>query len=217
MSAHTALRILLVDDHPVVRRGVADILIESFARATVQQVSCGADAIRFTRAGRWDLVILDLTLPDGSGLDVLKRIREIEPRTPVLILSVHAADQFEKRTIAAGASGYLTKQAADVEVVTVVNRLVRGGKYFSAEVLAQMAARTRFTSDERPHERLSDREYEVLRQIGSGRTVSEIATLLALSVKTISTYRARLMEKMAMRTNAELTRYAVSHRLAEDE
>ena len=217
MSARSALRILLVDDHPVVRRGVADILIESFADATVQQVACGADAIRLTRDGRWDLVILDLTLPDGSGLDVLKRIREIQPRTPVLILSVHGADQFEKRTIAAGASGYLTKQAADVELVTAVNRLVRGGKYFSAEVLTQMAARTLAASEERPHERLSDREYEVLRQIGSGRTVSEIARLLTLSVKTVSTYRARLMEKMAMRTNAELTRYAVSHRLADDE
>jgi DNA-binding NarL/FixJ family response regulator len=216
MSVRSALRILLVDDHPVVRRGVADILIESFAGATVRQVACGADAIRLTGTGRWDLVILDLTLPDGSGLDVLKRIREIQPRTPVLILSVHAADQFEKRTIAAGASGYLTKQAADVELVTAVNRLVRGGRYFSPEVLAQMAVRT-FSASDRPHERLSDREYEVLRQIGSGRTVSEIARSLTLSVKTVSTYRSRLMEKMAMRTNAELTRYAVSHRLADDE
>ena len=217
MSGSTAWRILLVDDHPVVRRGVADILIDSFALATVHQVSCGADAIRLMRSGAWDLVILDLTLPDGSGLDVLKRIREMQARVPVLILSVHAADQFAKRASAAGASGYLTKQAADVELVTVVNRLMRGGKHFSPDLLQPVGMRPHASDDDRPHERLSDREYEVLRLIGSGRTVSEIAKSLSLSVKTVSTYRARLMEKMAMRTNAELTRYAVSHHLGEDD
>jgi DNA-binding NarL/FixJ family response regulator len=160
-------------------------------------------------------MILDLSLPDGSGLDVLKRVRQAQPRLPVLILSMHTPDQFARRAIAGGASGYLTKDAADAELVVAVSRLVRGGKYFGPDVLEQVALGLHPDRDERPHERLSDREYEVLRLIGSGRTVSEIATQLALSVKTVSTYRARVLEKMDMRTNAELTHYAVRHGLAE--
>jgi DNA-binding NarL/FixJ family response regulator len=160
-------------------------------------------------------MVLDLSLPDGSGLDVLKRVRERRPRLPVLILSMHAADQFARRAIAAGASGYLTKDAADSELVTAVSRLSRGGKYFGPEVLERVALGLHPDREDRPHERLSDREYQVLRMIGSGKTVSEIATELTLSVKTVSTYRARVLEKMKMRTNAELTHYAVRHGLAE--
>jgi two-component system, NarL family, invasion response regulator UvrY len=209
------LRIMLVDDHPIVRRGLRDILIEAFADATIEEVGNGTEAIAIARARHWDIVILDLTLPDCSGLDVLKRVRESQTRVPVLVLSMHAADQFARRTISAGASGYLTKDTADTELVNAVTKLVTGGKYFGPEVLERVVLSLHPDSEASPHERLSDREFQVLRMIGEGRTVSEIAAELTLSVKTISTYRARVLEKMGMRTTAELTRYAVRHGLVE--
>jgi DNA-binding NarL/FixJ family response regulator len=212
----TSLRVILVDDHPIVRRGLRDILVDAFPGAVIHEVGSGREAIASLQsAHQWSVMVLDLSLPDGSGLDVLKRVRERRPRLPVLILSMHAADQFARRAIAAGASGYLTKDAADSELVTAVSRLSRGGKYFGPEVLERVALGLHPDREDRPHERLSDREYQVLRMIGSGKTVSEIATELTLSVKTVSTYRARVLEKMKMRTNAELTHYAVRHGLAE--
>ena len=218
MNAPTTVsvqRILLVDDHPIVRRGVGEILARAFPQAIIHEVGSGAEAMSHVRCQPWDIVVLDLTLPDGSGLDVLKRIREAQARLPVLILSMHAADQFARRAIAAGASGYLTKDAADLELVTAVTRLMRGGRYFAPHIMEQVVISMTPDRDSRPHERLSDREYEVLRMIGSGKTVSEIASALTLSVKTVSTYRARVLEKMDMRTNAELTHYVVSHKLLE--
>ena len=212
IEGRPALRIMLVDDHPIVRRGLRDILVEAFDQAVIHEVGSAHEAMALARAQSWSVVILDLSLPDASGLDVLKKIRDARPRLPVLILSMHAVDQFARRAIAAGASGYLTKEAADAELVTAVMRLLRGGKYFGADVLEGMTVRQP-GGDERPHERLSDREYQVLRMIGSGKTVSEIASELVLSVKTVSTYRARVLEKMEMRTNAELTHYVVRHGL----
>ena len=211
----SSLRIMLVDDHPIVRRGLRDILVDAFAGAIIHEVGYGRDAIALIHSQMWHVMVLDLSLPDGSGLDVLKRVRELRPRLPVLILSMHAADQFARRAIAAGASGYLTKDAADSELVTAVSRIARGGKYFGPEVLERVALGLHPDREDRPHERLSDREYQVLRMIGGGKTVSEIATELGLSVKTVSTYRARVLEKMKMRTNAELTHYAVRHGIAE--
>lgn len=217
VTGHVAasLRFLLVDDHPIVRRGLRDILVDAFTGAVIHEVGSGREASALARSHQWDVVILDLSLPDGSGLDVLKRVRHVRPRLPVLILSMHTADQFARRAIAAGAAGYLTKDTADAELVRAVSRLLRGGKYFGSAVLERVALGLHPDRDERPHERLSDREYEVLRLIGGGRTVSEIASALGLSVKTVSTYRARVLEKMGMRTNAELTHYVVSHGLTE--
>ena len=209
------LRILLVDDHPIVRRGIRDVLAEAFAGAVIHAVGSGREALMLVRGHDWHVMILDLSLPDGSGLEVLKRVRRWQPRLPVLILSMHSAEQFARRAIAAGASGYLTKDAADGELVTAVTRLLRGGKYFGPHVLERVALGLHPDREERPHERLSDREYQVLRMIGCGKTVSEIAAELTLSVKTVSTYRARVLVKMDMRTNAELTHYAVRHGLAE--
>lgn len=211
----TTLRIMLVDDHPVVRRGVRDILADSLENAVIHEVGSGGEAVMLVRSHPWHVIILDLSLPDASGLDVLKRIRQIRPRLPVLILSMHAADQFARRAVAAGASGYLTKETADTELVTAVTRLIRGGRYFGSEVLERVAFGLHPDRDARPHERLSDREYQVMRMIGGGKTVSQIALELALSVKTVSTYRARVLEKMDMRTNAELTHYAVRNGLVE--
>ena len=214
-AAVSSLRIMLVDDHPIVRRGVRDILAEAFPNAYIEEVGSGSEAIALVHGSVWDIVILDLTLPDGSGLDVMKRIREMQSRLPVLILSMHAADQFARRAIAAGASGYLTKDTADMELVTAASRLLRGGKYFGPQVLEHVALGLHPDHAECPHERLSDREYQILRMIGGGRTVSEIAITLGLSVKTVSTYRVRVLKKMDMRTNAELTHYVVQHKLTE--
>jgi two-component system, NarL family, invasion response regulator UvrY len=212
-AAIVTLRIMLVDDHPIVRRGVRDILVDAFPGATVEEVGSGADAVSLAGAHNWDVAILDLTLPDGSGLDVLKRLRQLQPRVPVLILSMHAPEHFARRAILAGASGYLTKDTADTELVTAVTQLLQGGRYFGPEVMQGVVLSMHPDSPDRPHERLSDREYQVLRMIGHGKTVSEIASELTLSVKTVSTYRTRVLEKMGMRTNAELTRYAVQHGL----
>ena len=212
-AATVTLRIMLVDDHPIVRRGVRDILVDAFPGATVEEVGSGADAVSLAGTHNWDVAILDLTLPDGSGLDVLKRLRQLQPRVPVLILSMHAPEHFARRAILAGASGYLTKDTADTELVTAVTQLLQGGKYFNPEVMHGVVLSMHPDNPDRPHERLSDREYQVLRMIGGGKTVSEIASELTLSVKTVSTYRTRVLEKMGMRTNAELTRYAVQHGL----
>ena len=212
-AATVTLRIMLVDDHPIVRRGVRDILVDAFPGATVEEVRSGADAVSLAGTHNWDFAILDLTLPDGSGLDVLKRLRQLQPRVPVLILSMHAPEHFARRAILAGASGYLTKDTADTELVTAVTQLLQGGRYFGPDVMQGVVLSMHPDSPDRPHERLSDREYQVLRMIGHGKTVSEIASELTLSVKTVSTYRTRVLEKMGMRTNAELTRYAVQHGL----
>jgi DNA-binding NarL/FixJ family response regulator len=206
---------MLVDDHPIVRRGVRDILVEAFPQAAIGEAASGDEAMSLAYGERWDLVILDLTLPDCSGLEVLKRVRERQGRLPVLILSMHRPEQFARRAISAGASGYLTKDAADAELVTAVTRLLRGGRYFDAEVLERVVEGMHPDRADRPHETLSDREFQVLRMISSGKTVTEIAGALLLSVKTVSTYRARVLEKMELRTNAELTRYAVRHGLIE--
>lgn len=204
------LRMMLVDDHPIVRRGVRDILLVAFPSAIIAEVNSGASAMSLVSSDeRWDLVVLDLSLPDESGLDVLKRIRDKQQKLPVLILSMHAADQFARRAIIAGASGYLTKDAADVDLVTAVTRVLRGGKYFAPDVLENVALGIHPDREAMPHDLLSDREYQVLIGIASGKTVSELATELGIGIKTVSTYRARLLEKMGMRNNAELTRYAI--------
>jgi DNA-binding NarL/FixJ family response regulator len=201
-SRAPTLRILLVDDHPIVRRGLRDVLADAFTDSVIHAVGSGREALTLARGHQWDVMILDLTLPDASGLEVLKQVRELLPRLPVLILSMHSAEQFARRAIAAGAAGYLTKDTADAELVTAVARLLRGGKYFGPHVLERVALGLHPDREQRPHERLSDREYQVLRMIGHGKTVSEIAAELSLSVKTVSTYRARELVMMDMRTNA---------------
>jgi DNA-binding NarL/FixJ family response regulator len=203
---------MLVDDHPVVRRGVRDILAEAFPTSAIAEVSSGEEAVSRVRTQRWDLVVLDLTLPDGSGLDVLKRVRQIEEQLPVLILSMHGAEQFGRRAIAGGASGYLTKETADLELVTAVTRIIRGSTYFGREILEEAAFGIR-PGRERPDQRLSGREYEVFRMLVRGQTVKLIGAELGLSAKTISTYRRRILAKMQMTSNAELHRYAVLHSL----
>jgi two-component system invasion response regulator UvrY len=207
-----SLRFLVVDDHAVVRRGLAEILRDSFPGASCVEAANGSDGLRRFREGEWDAVVLDVELPDRSGLDLISEMKARAPRTPVLVLSVHAESAFAVRALKAGASAYLSKESAPEELVEAVRKARSGGRYVSA-ILAGRLADVVASGGKEPHESLSDREFEVLRLIASGRTVSGIAELLHLSVKTISTYRVRILEKTGMKTNAELTRYAISRGL----
>jgi two-component system invasion response regulator UvrY len=169
---------------------------------------------RLVREENWDLVVLDISLGGGrNGLDALKKIREIRPRLRVLILTMHAEEQYASRAFKAGAAGYITKDSARAELLKAINKVSEGGKYVSPALAEKLIGYLQRGSDRPPHEALSDREFEVMRLIASGKTVREIAELLSLSDKTISTYRARLLEKMEMKTSAELTHYAIRNKL----
>ncbi len=209
------ITILVVDDHPVVRRGVRQILAEDPDLVVGGEARDGQEARHLVRARDWDVVLLDLSLPDQSGLEVLKDLRKQYPRLPVLVLSMHSEEQFAVRALKAGAAGYLTKESAPQDLVEAIHKVVNGGKHVSATLAERLAADLGSATDLPPHERLSDREYQVLRLIASGKTVGQIASQLSLSVKTISTYRSRILEKMHMKTNAELTHYALRNRVVE--
>jgi DNA-binding NarL/FixJ family response regulator len=203
-------RILLIDDHPIVRLGVRRILMEHFNPVFIGEAG-DAESGRAQALGEpWDVVVLDITMPGAVGLDVLKHIREQRPDLPILVLSIHPANQFARRALSAGASGYLTKDSATSELVGAIEDVRRGRRYVSEAVKATMGSGARAIAT---HETLSDREYQALRMLGSGRTVSEISEELGLSVKTVSTYRARVLQKLGMRTNAELMRYAMENGL----
>ena len=209
------MKILLVDDHALVRRGVTQVLREDFPDLTIVEKDTAQDAIEATQTTPWDLVMLDINLPDKSGLDALKDIKRITPNLPVLMLSLHPEAQYAKRAFKAGASGYLTKDQAPEEVTIAVKRILQGGRCVSAALAEQLAADLGAASGETPalHRLLSDRELEVLRLIGSGKAPTDIAEQLALSIKTVSTYRARVLEKLNLRTTADLIRFTVDHQL----
>lgn len=203
-------RILIVDDHPVVREGIGRVLATALPGVDLGSAEDSAEALQALADAAYDLVVLDLALPGDDGNLVLRRIRQAHPGLPVLILSMHPADQFARRAVQAGAVGYVSKGSNPAELVLAVKAALAGG----GSAIAERDTNSRQDGDKRlPHESLSDREYQVLRMIGLGRTVSEIAGELSLSVKTISTYRARILEKTGMRTNAELMRYVMTHRL----
>jgi DNA-binding NarL/FixJ family response regulator len=207
------IRILLVDDHPVVREGIRTILTERLRGAYVGEAADADAALRLVAADPWDVVIADISLPGTSGLDLIKELQRLYPTLPTLVLSMHPAAQFARRALGAGAAGYLTKDSAPEELVAAIDEARRGHRYVSRDAGDVL----RWASKEvtAPHEALSDREYQVLRMVGSGQTVSDIARHLGLSVKTISTYRTRVLEKLGMRTNAELMRYAIENSLLE--
>jgi two-component system, NarL family, invasion response regulator UvrY len=203
-------RILLIDDHPIVRLGVRRILSDHFNPVFIGEAGDAESGATQALTEEWDVVVLDITMPGAVGLDVLKNIREQRPLLPILVLSIHPANQFARRALHAGASGYLTKDSAPSELVGAIEDVKRGRRYVSEAVKATMAGtKSRIAT----HETLSDREYQALRMLGSGRTVSEISEELGLSVKTVSTYRARVLQKLGMRTNAELMRYVMENGL----
>ncbi len=207
------LRILLADDHAVVRQGVKQILADAFANAMFGEAQNTHELLDLVATERWDIVVLDLTMPGGNGLEALKQLKHSQPQLPVLMLSMYPEDQYAVRTIRAGAAGYLNKESAPEELVTAIRKVLNGGEYVSASVADELVLHARHEDDQPVHKHLSDREYQVLCLIAAGKEVKEISTELSLSAKTISTYRARLLEKMNLKTNAELTHYAIQNNL----
>ena len=205
-------KILIIDDYELLREGVMRVFDKQLERPVFGEASNGPEAMRLVREQHWDVAVLDISLGDRNGLDVLRELKQIRPRLPVLMLSMHSGEQFARRAFKAGAAGYITKDSPRAEFVTAVNKVMSGGRYVSPAVAEEFI----FDLDLRsgfPHEALSEREFEVLRLIASGKTVSKIATILLLSESTISTYRRRILEKMEMKTNAELTHYSIRNKL----
>jgi two-component system, NarL family, invasion response regulator UvrY len=210
------MRILIADDHAVVRQGLKQILAGAFKRASFGEAADSQQTLERVWKERWDVVILDLTMPGRSGLQVLAEIKRAYPKLPVLILSIHPEDQFAVRLLKAGAAGYLTKETAPEELVGAVRKAVAGGRYISPGLAEKMASLLTNDAPGAPHEALSDREFLILNLIASGKSVSVIARELSLSVKTVSTYRGRVLEKMGLSNNAQLVHYAFQNRLVRE-
>jgi DNA-binding NarL/FixJ family response regulator len=207
------MRILIADDHAVVRHGLKQILADDFKRADFGEASTGQEALTKVWKEKWDVVVLDITMPGRGGLEVLKEIKKSRPKLPVLVLSMHPEDQFAVRVLKAGASGYMTKESAPEELVGAIKKVMSGGRHVSTSLAELMAAYISIDAKRPPHELLSNREFQVMRLIASGKTVSAIAKELSLSVRTVSTYRTRILDKTGMKTNAELTHYAIQNNL----
>ena len=207
------LRVLIADDHVVVRQGLKQILGGTPELLVAGEATNGQEVLDKVRAEVWDVVVLDISMPDRSGLDILKQLRSERPELPVLVLSMHSEDQYAVRVLKAGANGYLTKDSAPDELVKAIRKVVSGGTYVSSFLAEKLAFEIGTDSSRLPHETLSDREFQVLRLIAAGESVTEIAAELYLSVKTVSTYRARLLQKMNLTTNAELIHYAMHNHL----
>ncbi len=207
------MRILIIDDHAVARKGLRCILEAGFSHAVFGEADNAREALQKIKDHHWDLVVLDISMPGRNGLEVLQVVRTSRPGLPVLVLSMHPEDQYAVRVIKSGAAGYITKESAPEDLLRAVRKVLSGGRYISRALAEEMAAYIIQDYQKPPHELLSNREFQVLLLISSGRTVSEIGVEISLSVKTISTYRARILEKMGMRTNAQLAEYAIRMKL----
>lgn len=207
------MKVLIADDHAIVRRGLRHILAEEFSRLEVGEARNAQEALRLAQERTWDIIVLDISMPGRSGVEVLKELKQVCPKTPVLILTGHPEEQYAIRVLRAGAAGYMNKETAPDHLIAAVRKVIGGGRYISPALAELLAVSMGGDSARMPHEDLSDREYQVLCMIASGKTVGHIADELGLSVKTISTYRARVLEKMGMKTNAELTHYAIRNNL----
>lgn len=209
----TSPKILIADDHPIFRSGVKQILCQKIKERSIVEAPSAREAMRLVRGDDWDLVMLDVSMFDGGGLDILKQIKSMRPRIPVLMLSTWPNCQLAMRAIANGASGYLQKNCDPDQLNTAVDKLMQGGKYVSDCVATELLFNLERKQDEVPHRKLSDREFEIMLMIAVGKSLSRIAQELLLSVKTVSTYRTRLLQKMGMGTNADVIRYALREKL----
>jgi two-component system, NarL family, invasion response regulator UvrY len=207
------IRILVADDHTVVREGVKQILTGLDDMIVEDEAENGQETLEKVSHGNYDVVLLDISMPGRSGLEILEDILTLQPRLSVLILSMHPEEQYAIRALRAGASGYLTKSSASHELIDAIRKVSRGGKYVTASLAEKLAMELDSKADKQRHEKLSNREYQVMLMLASGKSVSEIADELCLSVKTVSTYRTRIMDKMGMKKNAELTFYAMNNNL----
>jgi two-component system invasion response regulator UvrY len=208
-------KILVVDDHAVVRRGLQQIVSDSLDVVLVNEAKNGEEALAQVQKTRHDLVLLDISLPDRTGIDVLKDLKAIQPDLPVLMLSIHPEEQFAIRALRAGASGYLTKACPPEELILAIRKILAGEKYVSANFAQRLISNLNKAGPNLPHQNLSDREHQVMCMISQGRTPKQIASELKVSIKTVSTYRSRILEKMNMQSNAEITRYCLEHELIE--
>lgn len=204
------IKILIADDHPIVRRGLREILTETKDLFDVHEAESGPEVLERLNGNNYDVLVLDISMPGMSGLDVLKQVKKMKSSTPVLILSRHPEQQYAVRSVRAGASGYLTKESAPQELSSAIQKLAHGGKYVSASMADQLLDYLKDDSTKKPHEKLSDREFQVMEMIASGKTVGEIAEEMLLSVNTISTYRMRVLEKMKLENNAQIMYYAIN-------
>ncbi|MEW6713843.1 MAG: response regulator transcription factor [Nitrospirota bacterium] len=207
------IKVLITDDHAVVRKGLKQIIDETPGMLAVDEAASGHEAMEKIRKNEYDVVLLDIAMPGKSGLDTLKELKLERPSLPVLILTIYPEEQYALRVLKAGAAGYLTKESAPAELVTAIKKVSEGGRYISPSLAEKLAFNIGTDTDIDPHEKLSDREYQVMCMIASGKTVSDIADEMSLSVKTISTYRTRILEKMGMKNNAEMTHYAIKKEL----
>ncbi len=209
------IKVLVCDDHVIVRRGLRQILAETPDIMVGGEAGTADEALTLLRRESWSVVVLDINLPGASGMDLLAQIHKERPALPVLVLTVYSEEQYAVRAIKAGAAGFLTKESAPDKLIEAVRKVAAGGRYISAELAEALASMLAGEGSGTPHERLSDREFEVLKMLASGKTVSQVAQDLALSVKTVSTHRMRILKKMNMKTNAELTHYAVRNGLVQ--
>ena len=215
MTEKHTIRVFIADDHAIVREGLKQILAESPDLVVAGEAENGLDAIKLFRKSKCQVMLLDISMPDRSGIDVLKQVKKEHPELAVLMLSMHREDQYAIRSLKAGAAGYLTKQSAPRELVTAIRQVAAGQKYVSAALAQELAAQVGEDHEVALHDTLSDREYQTLTMIASGKTVSAIASELSLSVKTVSEYRSRLLVKMKLKNSAELTHYAIRNQLIE--
>lgn len=209
------VKILIADDHAIVRRGLKQIFAEQADLQVAGEAENAAQVLELVRRQPWDIVVLDLSMPGNSGLDVLKEIKNIRPEMPVLILSVHPEDQYALRALRAGAAGYMTKETAPEELVKAVRKIHAGGRYVSASMAETLAAGLAVESHRPPHENLSDREFQVFVLLASGKTAKETADFLAIGLKTVHTHRDRILKKMGLKSNVDLTQYAHRYKLIE--
>ncbi len=209
------IHVLIADDHAIVRQGLKQILSETTDLVIAGEADDGSEAIRLARSHHWDVFLLDVSMPSRNGIDTLKQLRKEFPRQPVLMLSMHSEEQYAVRAIKSGAAGYLTKQSAPELLVTAIRQVASGKRFISPNLAEQLAAAISDDSDKMPHERVTDREYQVLVRIASGKTLTHIAEELNLSVKTVSEYRKRLLDKMRLETTADLIRYGLEHGLVQ--
>ncbi len=209
------IRVFIADDHTIVRQGLKRILAETPDMAVTGEAENGIEALKKIREGEWDVVLLDVSMPGRNGVDTLKQIMSEKKSLRVLILSMYPEDQYAVRLLKAGASGYMTKETAPEELVRAIRKIAQGKKYISPMLAELLLDELDCDSEKEPHKRLTDREYQVFRMLGSGRTVSEIAGSMSLSVKTISTHRTHILEKMKLKNNAELTLYAIQNGLTD--
>ena len=207
------IRILVADDHAIVRQGLKQIVADESDMEVVGEAQTAQEALDLAQQREWDVIVLNISMPGRGGFEALKALKQTHSKRPVLVLSMYPEDQFAVRAFRAGAAGYMTKESAPEELVQAIRKVVRGGKYVSPSLAEKLAAELGDDTERPPHEALSEREYHVLCLLASGKTVTQIAAEMSLSAKTISTYRARLLEKMRMKTNAQVTRYAIEHRL----